>query len=367
MMKKIEINNEMNPRKEIRSKLYWQILGLISIALLAYMIFPFLDVIIYGIFIYYVARPMYSNFVRRFKHERVGAFCSLFFIVLPIVLIGIYALGIAYIELSKILIQVEFGHMDYVNELFKNFKGIASNIKLEDISTLISQGDTWGLILTLITRFSGIFSKFIGILFKLFLTFAIAYYLLKDGTKLRGWITDTFLGGTTELTKKFFDEVDSALHKIFFGNILMAVLIALIAAATFSLLNLVAPPQLMIPYPILLGILCGLGIFIPVIGEKLIWIPLAVYLVIQAYLNGILFMAWWFLLLFLVVVSVVVDFTPDIFLRPYISRKHVHVGAMLLAYIFGIAVFGFLGLFLAPTILIIATNFMKIVLPELRG
>nr|QNO53462.1 hypothetical protein HCHKDHBN_00033 [Methanosarcinales archaeon ANME-1 ERB6] len=46
MMKKIEINNEMNPRKEIRSKLYWLILGLISIALLAYMIFPFLDVII---------------------------------------------------------------------------------------------------------------------------------------------------------------------------------------------------------------------------------------------------------------------------------------------------------------------------------
>ena len=367
MMKKIEINNEMNPRKEIRSKLYWLILGLISIALLAYMIFPFLDVIIYGIFIYYVARPMYSNFVRRFKHERVGAFCSLFFIVLPIVLIGIYALSIAYIELSKILIQVEFGHMDYVNELFKNFKGIANNIKLEDISTLISQGDTGGLIITQITSLSGILSKYFAIPFKLFLTFTIAYYLLKDGTKLRGWITDTFLGGKTELTTKFFDEVDSDIHTVFFGNILTAVLTTLIGAVTFSLLNLVAPPQLMIPYPILLAILCGLGIFIPFIGMKLIWVPLAIYLVIQAYLNGILFTAWWFLLLFLVVVGVAVDFTPDTVLRPYISGKHIHVGALLLAYIFGIVVFGFLGLFLAPMILIIATNFMKIVLPELRG
>ncbi len=357
----------MNPGKEIRSKLYWQILGLISIALLAYMLFPFLDVIIYGIFIYYVARPMYSEFDRRFKHKSVAAFISLFIVVLPIVLISIYTLSIAYIELSKFLTQVEFGYMDYVNEIFKNFKGIASNIKLDDSSTLISQGDTWGLILTLITRFSEFFSTFFGILFKLFLTFTIAFYLLKDGTKLREWMIGTFLGGKTELTRKFFDEVDSAIHRVFFGNILIAVLTALIGAVTFWLLNLVAPPQLMIPYPILLGILCGLGIFIPMIGMKLIWIPLAIYLSIQAYLNGILFTAWWFLLLFLVVVFVVVDFAPDIVLRPYISGKHVHGGAMLLAYIFGIVVFGFLGLFLGPMILIIATNFMKIVLPELRG
>jgi len=357
----------MNQREETRGKLYWQILGLISIALLAYMLHPFLDVIIYGIFIYYVARPMYSKFEKRFKHKSVSAFISLFIVVLPIVLISIYTLSIAYIELSKFLTHVEFGHMDYVTEIFKNFEGIASTIKLDDISTLISQGDTWGLILTLITRFSGIFSGFFDILFKLFLTFTIAFYLLKDGTKLREWITDTFLGGKTELTKKFFDELDSSLHRVFFGNILIVVLTALIAAVIFNLLNLVAPPQLLIPYPILLGILCGLGIFIPMIGMKLIWIPLAIYLGIQAYLNGILSTAWWFLLLFLVIVFVVVDFAPDIVLRPYISGKHVHGGAMLLAYIFGIVVFGFLGLFLGPMILIIATNFMKIVLPELSG
>jgi hypothetical protein len=89
--------------------------------------------------------------------------------------------------------------------------------------------------------------------------------------------------------------------------------------------------------------------------------------VIHAYLNGILFTDWWFILLFLVVVFVVVDFAPDFALRPYISGKHVHAGAMLFAYIFGIAVFGFVGLFLGPMILIIATNFMKIVLPELRS
>jgi predicted PurR-regulated permease PerM len=357
----------MNQSKEIRSTVYWQILGLISVALLAYMFFPFIDVIIYGIFIYYVARPMYREFDRRFKHKSVGAFLSLFIVVLPIVLISIYTVSIAYIELTNILTQADFGYIDYVNELFKDYEGIARYIKLDDIPTLIGQGDTWGLILMLLTRFSGIFSTFFSIFFNLFLTFAIAFYILKDGAKLREWLTDAFLGGKTELTKMFFDEVDSDLHTVFLGNILTAILTALIGAVTFSLLNLVAPPQLLIPYPILLAILCGLGIFIPLIGMKLIWIPLAIYLVIQAYLNGILFTDWWFLLLFLIAVSVVVDFIPDTVLRPFISRKQIHAGAMLFAYIFGIAAFGFVGLFLGPIILILATQFMKIVQPALLG
>ena len=355
----------MYQKEKIRNKLNWQILGIISVALLAYMFFPFVDVIIYGIFIYYVARPTYRKFNRRFKHKSLGAFFSLSIVVLPLVLISIYTVNIAYTELNNILTQVDFVHIDYATEFFKDFAGIAEYLELGDTTNLISQGDTWGLILTLLTRFSGILAMFFDIFFKLFLTFAIAFYLLKDGAKLREWLTDTFLGGKTELTKKFFDEVDLELHTVFLGNILTAVLTALIGAVTFTLLNLVAPPQLMIPYPILLAILCGLSIFIPFIGMKLIWIPLAIFLVIQAYLNGILFTDWWFLLLFIVVVSVVVDFIPDTVLRPFISRKHIPGGAMLFAYIFGIAVFGFVGLFLGPIILITATQFLKIVQPEL--
>jgi len=358
----------MKQSEETRSKLGWVIVGLIAIGLMVYMFYPFLDVLIYGIFVYYVARPVYRAFVRRFKYPRVGAFISLVFLVLPLVLIGICTLSIAYIELSKFFIHAKFEHIElYIKELVSYFEGIAKGVNLTDISGLISQGDIGGLIYTLTTTFSDAIFTFVDIFFRLFLTFAIAYYLLKDGTKLRDWITDAFLGGKSELTKKFFENVDSALYQVYFGNILTAILTALVAVVTFYLLNLVAPPQLVIPYPILLAVLCGIGIFIPLVGMKLIWIPLWIYLVIQAYLNGILFTDGWYLLLFLIVVGVAADFTPDTILRPYISGKHIHVGALLFAYIFGIAVFGFLGLFLGPIILVVATRFVEIILPELNG
>ncbi|RCV65409.1 putative PurR-regulated permease PerM [Methanophagales archaeon] len=348
-------------------KLCWLIVGLISIALLVYVLFRSCDVIIYGIFIYYVARPVYRGFVKRCKYESVDAFCSLFFIVLPLVLICSYILSIAYMELSKFFVDSGFGYMGYVHEIVKNFKEIVSSIHLADISILFTQGDKWSVYITQLSAFSGSMAPYFDFPLKLFLTFVIAYYLLKDGAKLMAWITDTFLGGKTELAKKFFDDVDSALYQVYFGNILTAILTALVAIVIFYLLNLVAPPQLLIPYPLLFGILCGIGIFIPIVGVKLIWVPLTIYLGVQAYLNAILHTSWWFILLFIVVVSVVVDLVPEYALRPYISKKHVHVGALLLAYIFGVTIFGFLGLFLGPMILIIATSFMKIVLPELKG
>ncbi|KAF5412132.1 MAG: hypothetical protein C5S38_08630 [Candidatus Methanophagaceae archaeon] len=358
----------MKQSEETRSKLGWLIVGLIAIGLMVYMFYPFLDVLIYGIFVYYVARPVYRAFTRRFKYPRVGAFISLVFLVLPLVLIAFYTLSIAYIELSKFFIYAKFEYIElYIKELVSYFDGIAKGVNQTDISDLISQGDIVGFINTLTTTFSDAIFTVFDIFFRLFLTFAIAYYLLKDGTKLREWITDAILGGKSALTKQFFEKVDSDLHEIYYGNVLTAVLTALIAAVTFLILNLVAPPLLVTPYPFLLAVLCGIGIFIPLVGMKLIWIPLWIYLVIQAYLNGILFTDGWYLLLFLIVVGVAADFTPDTILRPYISGKHIHVGALLFVYIFGIAVFGFVGLFLGPIILVVATRFVEIVLPELNG
>lgn len=263
-------------------KLCWLILGLISIALLVYVLFRSCDVIIYGIFIYYVARPVYRGFVKRCKYERVSAFCSLFFIVLPLVLICSYILSIAYESLSRFFVDSGFGYTSYLDELVKNFKEIVSSIHLADISNLITQGDKWSVFITQLSAFSGTMAPYFDFPLKLFLTFVIAYYLLKDGAKLMAWITDTFLGGKTELAKKFFVDVDSALYQVYFGNILTAILTALVAIVTFHLLNLVAPPQLLIPYPLLFGILCGIGIFIPIVGVKLIWVPLTIYLGVKA-------------------------------------------------------------------------------------
>lgn len=91
--------------------------------------------------------------------------------------------------------------------------------------------------------------------------------------------------------------------------------------------------------------------------------PIAVYL-------GILALATtsttvWFPIVFVLVAVSVVDGLTELLLRPYISGRNLHVGLVLFAYILGLLVFGWYGLFLGPLLLVLIVHLARIVLPEL--
>jgi len=70
---------------------------------------------------------------------------------------------------------------------------------------------------------------------------------------------------------------------------------------------------------------------------------------------------------FLVVSFVVVDYVPDQLLRPYVSGRTLHVGAVMLAYTLGPFLFGWYGIFLGPFVLVVLYEFARIVVPWLFG
>lgn len=345
------------------SKLHWKLFGALSLGLLIYMVFPFLDVFIYGIFIYHVARPLYRKFHKRFQNKTIPSFISLFLVVLPILIIAIYTLSVASIELSTLLANIDLAaiNIEYINQILNEFNTLAKDITPMELLGLISEhGDFWKI-------FVAPLSNFITVLFKLFLMFTIAFYLLKDASGFRKWVLNTFLFAEEKMANKLFNVTDAAFHRVFFGSIVTTVLTSIVGVIVFCSLNLIAPQHLAIPYPVLLGILCGIAGLIPAVGIKLVWVPLTIYLGIQGYIHDLLFTEWWFLLMFLIAVNLLVDIIPDLVLRPYISGREIHTGMILFSYIFGSIVFGFVGLFLGPMIVILAINFITIVLPRIRN
>jgi len=356
----------MKLKKRIRGLRYWQLIGLVSVSLLIYMCLQFLDAIIYGIFIYYVARPIYSRIHKKFHHDTIGAFIALFAIILPIIIILLYTLSIALMEFSSASVELSslFNQVDitigYLNEILESQGMPAIRLEPNEIIDFVinktSLDDTLFMPIKIMPE----------ILLKLFIMFTTAFYLLKDGSKLRQWVVEVTFGKDCWLVNKFLNATDESLHMVFFGAIITVIVTAIDASIVFTLLNQIAPPEMRIPYEVLAGILCGIATLIPVVGIKLIWIPLLGILGLQGLITGTLISNFWFLLLFFLVVNVVVDFTPDIVLRPYVSGKDVHKGMIMLAFIFGPLVFGIKGIFLGPIILIVVTEFMKIVLPEIR-
>jgi predicted PurR-regulated permease PerM len=192
--------------------------------------------------------------------------------------------------------------------------------------------------------------------------FAVAFYLLRDAGKLSRLLAR--FGDDRGVYDAYARAVDKSLETVFFGNILNAIMTGAIGAISYSLLDLslVAPAGLSIPYPALTGLLAGIASLIPVVGMKIVYVPVAVYLTGTAYFQG---SGYWYVATFVAVSFVVVDSVPDLFLRPYVTGKNLHVGSVMIAYILGPLMFGWYGLFLGPIILVLVVHFVRIVLPVL--
>ncbi len=158
--------------------------------------------------------------------------------------------------------------------------------------------------------------------------------------------------------------VDTDLQKIFFSNLLSIVFFAIIAVVSYHLLNLIAPPSLQIPSPILLGILTGVAALIPIIGMWLVVGPLTIYLIINSLIAGtflanIGIFVFMFLFIFIFVTTV-----PGFVVGPYLARGNVNTGLLMFAYIIGPLVFGITGIFIGAIVLVLLTNYFRTVVPE---
>lgn len=222
-------------------------------------------------------------------------------------------------------------------------------------------GVTAGSIGSIAGVFTAYLSAIAAGLIYLFVVLAIAFFLLRDDQKVAQWFRS--LVGERSTAYAFARAVDRDLQTLYFGNILTAFAIAIVAAFTYNALDLVDPAAVEFPAATLLGLLTGAGSLIPVIGIKLVYVPIALYLALQAALAdpGLL----WFPLVFLGLTFVVVDTIPELLLRPYISGRNLHIGLVMFAYILGPVLFGWYGLFLAPLILVLGIQSARLILPDL--
>ncbi|MFC7041827.1 AI-2E family transporter [Halonotius sp. GCM10025705] len=190
-----------------------------------------------------------------------------------------------------------------------------------------------------------------------------AFYLLRDDDRLAGWIHTNFDTRET-VFEEFLQAIDRDLSSIFFGNILNAIITGTIAVISYSVLNVFAPAGAAIPAAALVGSLAGAASLIPIVGMKIIYVPVGLYMAVRGVVTtgG---ESLWFVVLFAIVSVIVVDSIPDFLLRPYVSGKNVHIGSLMLAYILGPLFFGWYGLFLMPALLVVVVQFAVVVVPSL--
>jgi len=319
---------------------------------IGYVLFAFITVVVFSVFLYYAVRPIFRFLERTGLGRRLRAILALVLFGVPFLVLVAYAVAILAIEVQDFL---EEDISDQIaNEL--NIGGF----DLSAVETATSGEDPQVAVESLVDAVVGAAGAVGSAFVQLLLVVIITYYLLVDGPRLVEWLLDTY--DAPGVARQYAAAVDDELSIALFGNIVNVFVTAIVAIAVFLLYNVLVTPTIAVPYPALVGALVGVGSLIPVIGIKLVYVPLTVGLGANAWLADEPELLGSVAVLF-VVSAVVLDFIPDFLIRALVSSEETHTGLLVISYILGPAVFGFYGLFLAPILLIGTTNAVKTLLP----
>jgi predicted PurR-regulated permease PerM len=346
-----------------RSRLGWWLLGLVLAGALVGVLHAFVGTFVFGIFLYYATRPIYRRLKRRIHPPSLAAAVSLFALALPALLLVLYALLIVVRQAVRYTNSGVFDLSQYPidQDLLSLVTDPQRLLELEPASYLTAEtiGRLGSSIASAVDTVA-----FLGVgAVHLFVMIALAFYLLRDDRKLGDWALATFGDGDGTVLA-YGTAVDHDLKAIFFGNILNAVLTGTIGVIAYTVLNVFAPvPEAKIPAAGLVGLLAGVASIVPVVGMKLVYVPVALYMAAVTFLIDPQLL--WFVVAFALVSFVVVDTIPDLVLRPYVSGRSLHVGSVMIAYTFGPLLFGWYGIFLMPMLLVLVFHFARLVLPEL--
>jgi predicted PurR-regulated permease PerM len=348
-----------------KGRLAWGTFGLVLAGALAFVAYSFVGTLVFGLFIYYATRPIYRQLRRALDSPSLAAAVSLFALVLPALLLVTYAITIVLQEIDRYAqttnIDVERLGVDPAL-----LDGIADPESLlqDGVAQMLASADLSRILQPIESAFGTVAVLGVAAI-HLFVMLAMAFYLLREDHRLARWFVRHF-DDDRGTVRSFFVAVDRDFNSIFFGNILNAILTGTIGVISYSVLNVFAPTGGAIPTPALVGMLAGIASLIPVVGMKLVYVPVALVLTAQSALSGTPG-GFAFVIAFVAVSFVVVDTIPDLVLRPYVSGRSLHVGALMLAYTLGPLLFGWYGIFLMPMLLVFVVHFTRIVLPELIG
>ena len=336
------------------------VIGLAILALLfvvAYAVGAFFAPIVFAVFLYYAVRPIFC-FLDRFGLPRsLRAVLSLVLFGVPFLVLLTYTVAVIAAELESFLQSrglLESARTRIVEELN------VAELDVAELETLLSETESLPSVDVLldvtVTATSAVGSTF----FQGVIIVAAVYYMLVDGPPFVDWFLDTF--DDDGVLRRYVVEVDSELSETMFGNIATIFVTGIMAILTFYGFNLLVPSTIEVPYPALVGSLVGVATLIPVVGIKLVYVPIVFGLGARAWVAGTpdLLLPVGVLL---VVSAVFLDFIPDIFARAQFSGDRTHNGLLILAYLMGPALFGFYGLFLAPIVLIATAEAIQILLP----
>ena len=182
-----------------------------------------------------------------------------------------------------------------------------------------------------------------GGMLELALSLILVFFFYRDGPRLSAFVFSMLYRLIGERAGYYIDLVAATVQRVVNGVIGTAAAQGLLAMVGFLIAG--------IPGALILGLLTFLFSLIPM-GPPLVWIPAVIWLVLQGDYGLAVFLAIW---------GTFIISGVDNILKPYLISRggNLPLVIVLLGVFGGILAFGFMGIFLGPTLLAVAYSLVN--------
>jgi len=322
--------------------------------LLVTILAPFLAVLVWAGAIGIITYPLYAR-VLEYCHRNEILAATLLTTAMVLAVVGpmvglLFTLSreaaLAYYHLEKISVSSELMapaevlNHPWLAPMMTRLRPLIDSLHLE-LDTMILPALKNGLA-GMLNYSTSIIKNFLGFLFKLVLMLLTLFFIYKDGSRFlqRFW---QVIAISESLRSAIVTTVTRVLEAVMYGVMLTCLIQGILGGIGFLVAGL--------PSPFLFGALMTICAPIPFIGTALIWLPGAVYLLMQGkILTGIVLIVW----------GVLVVSGIDNIIRPlFISGKSkLPILVIIFGLLGGILSFGTAGLVIGPVALALVMVFL---------
>lgn len=304
---------------------------------------PFLKPFAFAVILAVVFYPLHQAMLRRTgMRPGLGALVSTLVVAL---VFGVPAFLIATVGANEALTAAHYlsrrsaeegGLASFVTMLLSRplqFAGRWVDVSQAHLRTIVST-NAQKLSVGLVGFGAAILSNLARFTIDALITFVILFFLFRDGKEWAyraGRIMPLSDAQVAELYQNISETIVANVYGI------------LSVGAAQGILTGIGMRIVGMPSSFLLGVAAGFASIIPVVGTALVWVPAAIYLLVQGSVWQAVFLLLWCALL----VSPI-----DNVIRPWVvgGRVELHPMVLLFFILGGVEAFGFLGLFLGPVV-----------------
>ncbi len=322
---------------------------------LSYLLFePFLKVLILSILISIIFHPLNQFFRKKLKNALVSSLLStvivFLFIIIPSIFLVVF-LSNEFLSLYPVIVKnvSEIENLNsfiqklpvipYIHQKFMTFLHTLNvDVKFDTVVRNMINN----LLAFFINQSKSIFVNITIFIFDLVMMLMTIFFLFKEGEKFYSRVYE--LIPLPDKEKSFLVlKTYRAIQGVVLGSVFTAIAQGILSFIGYFFLG--------IKFSLFWAFMTFIAAFLPIGGAALVWVPIAVYSIFAIGLvPGIIFTLYGTF-----VVSIV-----DNIIKPVVigDKTNIHPIVLVFAILGGLKIFGFLGVFLAPIILVLVDNLL---------